>query len=158
LKTYLQDHMAGATAGVELAMKIAGEYREPPLGSFLEELARDISCDRDTLAGVLTSFDLKPDPVKQAVGWVGEKLSRLKLSDTIGHPALKQLMEFEVLSLGIEGKLELWRALSGIADAHVELAELDLPGLIKRAEAQRAGLEEHRMEAAAAAFAPESPA
>ncbi|MGH3911120.1 MAG: hypothetical protein ACRDRM_09855, partial [Pseudonocardiaceae bacterium] len=42
LGTYLNDHLAGATAGAELAEKLSSEYASTTHGSFLSELARDI--------------------------------------------------------------------------------------------------------------------
>lgn len=155
LSTYLQDHLAGAAAGSEIARKIADAYREPPLGTFLGDLAREISFDKDTLEGIMTDLEVQPDRIKQAAGWVAEKVSRLKMSDQLtGDPALKKLMEFEVLSLGIEGKLALWHSLQQVAESYPALAAVDLAGLCKRAESQRDGLEEHRLAAARAALAP----
>ncbi|MBA3744262.1 hypothetical protein [Sporichthya sp.] len=153
LGTYLQDHLAGATAGSELARKLGSEYTTGPLGGFLSELSRDIDQDKDTLTEVMGSLDISPDVIKQATGWVAEKMTRLKLSDRMtGDPDLTRLMEFEVMSIGIEGKLALWRALIAVADELPGLAGVDLPGLAKRAEHQIAGLEEHRLEAARAAL------
>lgn len=147
LSTYLQDHLAGAAAGSEIAGKIADKYREPPLGPFLSELAREIAHDKDTLEQLMGELGVQPDAFKQAAGWVAEKLSRLKLNDH-GDEDLGRLMEFEMLSLGIEGKLALWRSLQQVQGAHPALAGADLPGLIKRAESQLDGLEEHRLAAA----------
>lgn len=146
LTTYLQDHLAGAAAGAEIANKVATEYPEPPLGPFLADLARDVAQDKDTLEALMADLGINPDGLKQVAGWLGEKLSRLKLSDKLtGDAALKQLLEFEVLSLGIEGKLALWRSLEQVTATHPELAEADLAGLVKRAQAQLDGLEEHRL-------------
>lgn len=67
---------------------------------------------------------------------------------------LKQLLEFETLSLGIEGKRSLWRALREVREAYPELIETDLDGLVERAEHQRSMLEDHRLAAARRAFSP----
>jgi hypothetical protein len=49
LETYLNDHLAGAAAGSELASKISSEYAGTRFGPFLAELARDIDQDKVTL-------------------------------------------------------------------------------------------------------------
>ncbi|MGH2707187.1 MAG: hypothetical protein ACRDJK_02710 [Actinomycetota bacterium] len=149
LETYLTDHLAGATGGVELANKISSEYAGTRFGPFLAELARDIEQDKATLEGLMERLGIQRSPMKEAVSWIGEKLSRLKLSETAtGHADLKRLLEFETLSLGIEGKLSMWRTLIEVSHAHAELAATDLAGLAKRAERQRSTLQDHRLQVA----------
>jgi hypothetical protein len=154
LNTYLQDHLGGANMGVALAEKLAETYTEPPLGPFATELARDIAQDKVALEDLMAKLGVKPDMLKEAAGWVAEKASRLKLTDALtGDPDLKRLLELEVLAMGIDGKIALWHSLLAVADRHPELAGFDLAGLAKRADGQRAELEEHRLRAAAAALA-----
>ncbi|MGH3794768.1 MAG: hypothetical protein ACRDSP_07745 [Pseudonocardiaceae bacterium] len=149
LAIYLNDHLAGASAGSELAQKMASESGGTPLGTFLAELARDIEQDLKTLEELMGRLGVEKDPVKKAAGWILEKFSRLKLSEQLtGSADLKHLLEFEALSLGIEGKLSMWHALKQVSDRNTELAATDLDGLAKRAQDQRATLEEHRIEVA----------
>ncbi|MGQ0779440.1 MAG: hypothetical protein ACT4NY_34325 [Pseudonocardiales bacterium] len=153
LGTYLNDHLAGATAGGELAQKISDDNSGTDLGVFLAELASEIEQDRRTLEDLMTRLGIEKSPVKAAAGWIFEKFSRMKLSDALtGSADLKHLLEFETLSLGIEGKLVMWRALQQVSDQDTELATADLGGLMKRAEGQRAALEERRLQAATAAL------
>jgi len=49
LATYLNDHLAGATVGVELARRVASSNRDTSYGATLAELAREIEEDRETL-------------------------------------------------------------------------------------------------------------
>jgi hypothetical protein len=149
LETYLSDHLGGAIGGVELAKKISSEYAKTTFGPFLAELAREIAQDKATLEKLMERLGIERSPVKEATSWVAEKVSRLKLSDTMtGDQDLKRLLEFEMLSLGIEGKASMWRALIEVSPSHVELAATDLAGLAKRAETQRANLENHRLQVA----------
>ena len=147
LETYLTDHLAGATAGTELANKISTENTGTRFGPFLSELARDIEQDKATLEDLMDRLGIQRNPIKEAVSWIGEKFTRLKLNETVtGNPDLKRVLEFETLSLGIEGKLAMWRALIEVSHSHAELAATDLAGLAKRAENQRAILEDHRLQ------------
>ncbi len=149
LETYLNDHLAGAAAGSDLASKISSEYADTPYGLFLAELARKIEQDKSTLEGLMERLGIQRNPLKQAAGWIVEKVSRLKLSETMtGDQDLKRLLEFEMLSLGIEGKLSMWRTLIEVSGSHAELAATDLAGLAKRAEAQRSDLEDRRLQVA----------
>jgi hypothetical protein len=153
LETYLNDHLAGAAGGSELANKISSEYASTRFGPFLAELARDIDQDKATLEDLMERLGMQQSAIKQSGSWIAEKVSRLKLSETMtGDQDLKRFLEFETLSLGIEGKLALWRALIEIRDARVELAATDLARLVERAESQRSNLEDHRLQIANAAL------
>lgn len=153
LGTYLNDHFSGASAGSELAQKISSDNAGNKYGSFLSDLAREIEQDRSTLEDLISRLGIEKNPVKEAAGWVMEKFSRIKLSETLtGNADLKRLLEFETLSLGIEGKLAMWRTLREVSSSYPELAEVDLDSLAKRAEDQRATLEEHRLQVAKAAL------
>ena len=153
LEIYLNDHLAGSVTGSELANKISSEYADTRFGPFLAELAREIEQDKATLEGLMERLGIQRSPIKQVAGWIGERVSRLKLSETMtGDSDVKHLLEFETLSLGIEGKLSMWRALIEVSDSHTELAATDLARLAKRAESQRANLKDHRLQVANAAL------
>lgn len=149
LSIYLNDHLAGATAGVELAKRALSNNEGTAYGTFLSELVRDIEEDRSELQALIERLGLAQDRVKQTVAWAAEKVGRLKLNGQLtGYSPLSRLVELEGLRLGVEGKLCLWRSLSEIANQDSRLAVSDLQELIRRAEAQVDGLEKHRLEAA----------
>ena len=50
LDTYLNDHLAGATAGKNLAKMAAEEHQQDEHGPFFAEISSEISADYDTLA------------------------------------------------------------------------------------------------------------
>jgi hypothetical protein len=150
LSIYLNDHLAGATAGLELVRRAAGSNRGTTLGDFLAGLATEIGADREALRKVMSDLGIRRDPLKIAGGWAGEKLGRLKLNGQLtGYSPLSRLIELEGLHLGITGKLELWRMLK---ETGGDEAGVDLEELIKRADGQRRALAPHRKEAARAAF------
>src|SRR4051794_28720816 len=153
LATYLQDHLAGATVGVELARRAAGSNRESAYGRVLAELAKEIEEDRDTLEKIIGDLDVGKDRLKVTLAWTGEKLGRLKLNGRLlSYSPLSRLEELELLSLGVEGKLLLWRALRETVGNRRRLAGVDLDELIKRARSQRRRLETQRLKAAAEAL------
>jgi hypothetical protein len=151
LGTYLNDHLAGATVGVELSNRARNSNKHTPLGKFLGELADEIEEDRETLKRIMDTLDVGQDRAKQAVGWLGEKIGRLKPNNRLfGYSPLSRVIELEGLSLGIEGKRSLWQALGVVGDER--LAEFDFDALIARADRQRSRVEEHRLAAADKAF------
>src|SRR5215208_1816300 len=108
LKTYLQDHHAGATGGLELARRSAGANSDSDYGPELEKIAEGIAEDRETLERVMELLDVKPSTIKDAAGWTAEKLGRLKPNNSIvSYSPLSRVVELEGLVLGVTGKLSL---------------------------------------------------
>ncbi|HEY6551003.1 MAG TPA: hypothetical protein VIY71_07385 [Solirubrobacterales bacterium] len=154
LAIYLNDHLAGATGGVELARRARSSNRGTKLGEALEGVCGEIEVDRTTLERVMERLEVKRNGPKVAGAWAAEKLGRLKLNGQLtGYSPLSRLVELEMLHIGITGKIQLWQALEETQSAR--LAQFDLPGLIKRAESQRATIERLRLDAAREAFAKE---
>jgi hypothetical protein len=154
LATYLNDHLAGSTSGVELVRRAARENEGSELGAFLASLASEIEQDRETLKEIMAALGVGEDRLKVAAGWLMEKLGRLKPNAQLtGYSPLSPLVELEGLALGITGKLAMWRALLQIAGA----PPLDAPRLqelAQRAERQAGDVERHRLEVARSALAP----
>ncbi|HVL06969.1 MAG TPA: hypothetical protein VM388_13350 [Acidimicrobiales bacterium] len=155
LDVYLNDHLAGSAAAVELDERIRDNDEGTPLAAHMEKLALEVEKDRDILGDVMERLGVVRSTPKQVAGKVLETLSRMRLNQRItGSPDVTRLLELETLSVGIEGKLLMWRALSEVAETRPELAEFDLAALAAQAVSQRAGVEPFRLEAAAAALSP----
>lgn len=149
LAIYLNDHLAGATAGRELARRAASSNAGSDYGIFLEDLATEIEADRDSLLAVMRTLGVGTDRLKVLGGWAAEKAGRLKLNGRLlGYAPLSRLIELEGLTLGVRGKLGLWRALEEIAPAEPRLVPAELRALSKRALAQLDDLEGQRLRAA----------
>jgi len=153
LGIYVVDHLAAATAGVALARRAARNNAANETGAFLRRLAEEIEDDREALRRIVTSCGFEESKLKDAAAWAAEKIGRLKLNGQLrGYSPLSRVLELEALSVGIAGKLALWRALQRVPEAE-GLDHLELQRLAERAEQQRAEVEEHRLSAASAAFA-----
>ncbi|HEV3504732.1 MAG TPA: hypothetical protein VG637_05560 [Actinomycetes bacterium] len=153
LGVYLNDHLAGSTAGLELAEKLRDNNQGTELGRVMAALHHDIDQDRAALEEVMARLDVDRHPVKEAAGWMLERLSRLRLNPLLtGSADLTRLLETEALSLGIEGKLRMWLALKEAAVRDQRLAGTDYDRLIERASSQRRTLEPHRLAAALQSF------
>jgi hypothetical protein len=154
MEVYLNDHLAGAMFGSDLARQIESQSDETELGTRMGEIAMQIEEDQESLTDLMQRMGVSKNPVKQATTWVAEKLSRVKLTGvTSGEDGLGLFMALETLSLGVEGKASLWRMLRHVEDRYPELDERELDVLIARAEAQRDVLELERAEAGRRTFA-----
>ncbi|MGH2989846.1 MAG: hypothetical protein ACRDMA_08260 [Solirubrobacterales bacterium] len=144
---YLNDHLAGATAGVEVARRARSSNEDNPFGDFLRRLTSEIEEDRGTLRSLMSELGVGVDRAKQAAAWGSEKVGRLKPNGRlVGYAPLSRLVELEFLAIGITGKLGMWRALQHVLDEPP--ASADLASLIERADRQRTEVDEYRLRAA----------
>ncbi len=154
LKIYLEDHYAGATAGLELARRAAGANSGNAYGDVLERIASEIEEDRDSLRAIMTELGVGPDRFKVVGAWASEKAGRLKLNGHLtGYSPQSRVIEFEGILLGVTGKRCLWAALRHVANQETRLDVEELDRLILRAERQIADLEEQRLKAVSEAVA-----
>lgn len=153
LGIYLNDHLAGALAGVELVQRSRNNNRRSEFGGELDRLLRQVREDRQTLGSVMASLHVSASPAKGAAAWFLEKLLRLKLNGRLlNYSPLSRVVELEGLSAGVEAKRLLWKALDRVAESDRRLHEFDFGSLIRRAERQRATLERLRLKALGLAF------
>ena len=152
LRIYLNDHLAGAAGGLELADRALRANRGTEFTSFLERLRQDMESDKTALEELMSRLGIHVDPVKQAAAWLGEKAGRLKLNGSLtGYSPLSRMVELEALSAGVNAKLSLWQTLSQLDEDPV-LAGFDHQRFIDRALAQVGELEQRRRAAARIAF------
>ena len=150
LGIYLNDHLAGATGGMELARRMAGSHHDPAQRMTLQRLAADITQDRRALLDIMATLDLPVRYYKLSAAWAAEKAARLKLNGRLlSRSPLSSLEELEMLRLGVEGKAAGWRTLRTLADTDSRLNRDRLDELMARARQQADLLEELRVQAAA---------
>lgn len=152
LAIYLNDHLAGATLGVELARRLRGSNEDDPdFGPVLTEVCAEIEADRETLKAVMDRLEVGQSRFKPLVAALGERLGRLKPNGRLwGYSPLSRLDELELLQIGVAGKRRLWRALERThAD---DLPRFDFGGLAERATGQLRDLEALHLKAAVLAL------
>ena len=156
LDGYLNDHLAGAAAGVRLAERCRAREPDSELGKVIQALVGEIEEDRGVLQRVIEALGGSANPLKRASAVGMERLGSLRMMLPILGPGSDQaarLEEIELLSLGIEGKRLLWKALGNLASSDGRLLGFDFAGLERRADSQRRRLEPFRLELAAGAHA-----
>lgn len=153
LSIYLNDHLAGSRAGLELARRSLRSNEGSELGDDLSRIVREIEEDRETLEELMELAGARRASVKEGGAWLVERLGRLKMNGRIvGYSPLSRLEELEGLRLGIEGKRSLWTNLSEVRSEVEAWEDVDFAPLIARAEGQIELLEKHRGETVRRAF------
>jgi len=153
LSIYLNDHLAAASAGVELARRAAASHDGFTAAPTLHDLAEELAADRDALLELMGSIDVPVRTYKVYLGWAAEKIGRLKLNGRIVRRSpLSTLVELEGLAVAVHAKMAGWRTLRAVADSDDRVDARRLDGLIARAHRQADTVEQLRVSAAATLF------
>jgi hypothetical protein len=154
---YLNDHLAGAAAGIQLAERCRDRDPESELGHLLQALLLEIRHDREVLERVIRVLEGSPGMIKRATALGAERISSLRMWLPMIGPGSQEsarLEEIEVLSLGIEGKRLMWAALAQLSSTDERLTGFPFPDLKRRARSQRDRLERFRLRLAVVALGP----
>ena len=73
LGIYLNDHLAGATGGLELARRVARSSLVPADARVLQRLAAEIAADRQALLKIMAALGIPARSYKRYAAWIGEK-------------------------------------------------------------------------------------
>ena len=144
ITTYLTDHLAGSVAALELLDHLVALREGKGDVEEIQSLKAEVEADQQLLQHLLGRFGVNESTVKKAGAWVAEKALMVKVK--AGNGDLGLLEALEVLVLGIEGKLRLWRALECVDIG------LNLPELQTAAANQIQRVETLRRQAACRAF------
>ena len=151
LLTYLNDHLAGSVAALELLELLLSTGPVSEREAY-RRIRTEIEEDQRVLQQIIERLGGKESRVRKAAAWLTEKLGRAKFQiDDPGDGELRTLEALEAVCLGIQGKLALWRSLQALGPLP-ETAGLDLPGLQRRAQDQFERVDRLRLLAAQAAL------
>jgi hypothetical protein len=149
LTTYLNDHFAGSVAAIDLLDHLLERAPSPEAKRLFADIRAEVTQDQETLQAIIRRVGADESGWRKAGAWFSEKLARLKLKiDDSTDGNLHELEAVEALSLGILGKLALWRSLAVVGSDVEWLRGIDLDRLQGRALDQHARAESRRLELA----------
>jgi hypothetical protein len=155
LEVYLNDHLAGSSAGVDLFRRVARSHSDPEIRLAVGRLAHEVDEDRNSLLSIMRRLGIRPSLHKVLLGRAGERLGRLKPNGSLlRRTNVTDLVEIEALLLGVRGKQAGWHALSLVAMNDPVLDEDEVAELVARAETQLSELEELRRRVGAQVLRP----
>ena len=134
LNIYLEDHVAGATAGSQRAMRLADAEAAAADAATLATFAADVATDLDALLALMETMGIEPSKLKAGLASVGEKLGALKPNGhLVERSPLSTIVELEAMQMAVRGKRSLWETLQV---AIPQSTPIDLAALIGRADEQ----------------------
>jgi hypothetical protein len=134
LITYMHDHLAGARFAINLLESLRGDKQKLEVRRLADELVREIEEDRQVLQHLADKIGKPQNTLKEGAAWLAQKASLWKLGGE--GPSLSTFEALETLSLGILGKLALWRALRVLQPNEPVLYETNFEQLCAKAEKQ----------------------
>lgn len=154
LRIFLNDHLSGAVAAVELAKRTRDENDdETALYDFLDTLADDFEHDRETLEDLLDRIDEPQNPLKIGAAYLAERTGRFKPNDQLtGYSPLSRLVELEGLLFMLEGFRVLWRTLAVVAEDDDRIDDYDFDERARRVQRRQHRLDAFRERAVRIAF------
>lgn len=153
LQVYLNDHLAGSVAALELMTRICAAHPDCRLGAMLGTLRTEVEEEQALLRVLLVSAGGAESTMAQAVAWLGEKVSRLKVGPGgTGDSGLMLFEALELLTLGFGGRRALWQTLAELERVTGIRAATDFGALVRRTEQHLSDLEGLRLEAAMTAL------
>ncbi|MFE4258160.1 hypothetical protein [Streptomyces sp. NPDC056883] len=148
LGIYLNDHLAGAGAGIALLKRTSRAHRDTDAGRRLAALAEEVAEDRNSLREIMMALDIPAKDLRMLLGMAVAQAGRLKPNGRLlSRSPLSDVLELEAIRLGVEGKKELWRALHTLARSDPALDTEAISRLLARAERQADTLETLRLTA-----------
>ncbi|MGB3827858.1 MAG: hypothetical protein WA962_03710 [Ornithinimicrobium sp.] len=135
LQIYLADHQAGGRGILQRLGQMEG-YTDLPIKPRISRLRREVGEEYDWVCALVEQLDLRHGHLKAASARVGELLGRLKLNGRLtSRSPSTPIVELELLSCAVVGKMRLWETLTDVADA-LPVDRADLAHLHARAERQ----------------------
>ncbi|WP_432542085.1 hypothetical protein [Kineococcus sp. SYSU DK002] len=158
LAVYLNDHLAGATAGRARFARSARAHRGSVVGEVLERIGGEVAQDRRVLLRWMRVLGVQPRWALVGAARVGEAVGALKPNGRLVRSSpLRTVVELEALVLGVQGKAALWGALLELGSRGAPLPLAEVEALLVRAQRQAVELEELRREAVRDVLAPGGP-
>ena len=144
LHTYMQDHHAGAAAGLEAFRRVAENHNDPEIRRAVSRIGDETEQDLRDLEELMTMVGTSPSKLKDLPAMAAEKLGRLKPNQrVVERSPLTDLVELEGLTIAVRGKELGFKALLDISDPRMPREMLEK--LVGRAEEHGRELERLRL-------------
>jgi hypothetical protein len=151
--TYLQDHLAASVAGIELSKRCRDNNRGTELGEFLSRFVDTLEREQARIREMLERLNASEPTVKKVAAWAAEKVSRLKLNDSLlSYSDLARVVELETLLAGLQSQIGMWRILRSSCSIYPALVGIDFDNALKEAEVSFQEMMRHHLLAGQIAF------
>lgn len=126
LAIYLNDHLGMMVGESQLIDRVSNENSGTEFGQFLVGYGTAVKEQQAVLRQTMERTEAAPSTVKEAVGWLAEKVGRLKLNDSlVQYTDLARLLETEGLMAAAALRRQLWTTLAAGDLTNVGVQDID---------------------------------
>lgn len=155
VRTYLSDHLTGATGVISRVEWMTERYAGTSAAPVLERLRDELHQERRVLRGLAEHLGLTLSPWKPAAAAVAERVGRLKPNGrAVSQSPLSLHLELEAIRSGVAGKRSLWATLETWS-GQLGLDAGRFVALRRQADAQVAAVDALAERVRTVAFAPD---
>ena len=148
LAIYLNDHLAGATGALELAVRMMRSHGDDRAAD-LRGLVAHFASDRERLRAVMRALHIPESRAKSGGAWLLEKLGRLKPNGhLLSRSPLSDLVELEGAALSLQVNQACWQTLRVRAEWDRRLEAATIDDMLARTRRQSEIVEQLRMQRA----------
>ncbi len=117
LPTYLRDHYAGATGGLQFFGRVASGHSDAGVRDEVARMRGEVADDRDQLAAVMDTLGIRQASVTMVAATLGEYAGRLKPNGSLlKRSPGTDVIEVEALSIAVQGRTRVWQTLIQLAE------------------------------------------
>jgi hypothetical protein len=142
LIAYLRDHLSGSDVAIRVVHRLSSTHEGTEDGALFRRLSTELKEDRFVVRLLLARLGASERSMKRVAGYAS---GALLSATTGGEPGdLSLLRTLEALSIGVQGKRCLWRALQNLRWVPSTLDGMDFVELESKAVRQWEAIEERR--------------
>ena len=143
LIAYLRDHLSGSDVAIRVVHRLGLSHQGTEDGPLFRRLSQELEEDRSVVRLLLTRLGASGRSLKRAAGYASGTVLTVTAGGEPGDLSLVRTLE--ALSIGVQGKRCLWRALQNLRPAPLRLDGMDFVELEAKAVRQWEAIEERRL-------------
>ena len=148
LVSYLRDHLSGADAAIRVVHRLSSTHQNPEDALLFRRLSKELEEDRSVVRALLRRLGASGQSIKRVAGYASGAVLGVTGGGEPGDVAL--LRTLEALSIGVQGKRCMWRALQNLSPTAVH--GTDFVELEAKAVRQWEAIEERRRDVVTRTF------
>jgi hypothetical protein len=142
LIAYLRDHLGGSDVAIRVVHRLCSTYAGTEDGMLFGRLSKELAEDRSVVKALLQRLGASGRSMKRVAGHASGAVLSVAAGGEPGDLSL--LRTLEALSIGVQGKRCLWRALQNLRPAPSTVDGMDFVELEAKAVRQWEAIEERR--------------
>ena len=142
LIAYLRDHLSGANMALRIVHRLGSSHQGTEDGTFFGRLSKELEEDRSVVRSLLTRLGASRRSMKRVTGYASGAVLSVIAGGEPGDLSLVRTLE--ALSIGVQGKRCLWRALQNLRRVPSIFDGMNFVDLEAKAVRQWEAIEERR--------------